>query len=144
MTLRAESHSRALDLPDAVELSVVLCDDDIITQLNTQWRDEDTPTDVLSFPMVEDISELMPGMPLGDIVISLPYAERTLEAKTHLARVAHELGEDPSTLNWDLVSEVEFLFIHGLLHLVGHDHLEEEDEREMKQEEVRLWRTSRA
>lgn len=141
---RAVYHCRALDLPDAIEISLVLCDNDTIQQLNAQWRQEDKATDVLSFPMFEDLSMLMPGMPLGDIVISLEYAQAMVEKQTHRDRVAQQLDVDPQSLSWQLEEEVEFLFIHGLLHLVGHDHLEPEDEAIMKQEEVRLWRTSHA
>ena len=135
---RSELHCRVLDLSDP-EISVVLCDDAFIQDLNNQWRGEDKATDVLSFPMVEDLDDLLPGMPLGDIIIDIEYAERLVAKGTHHQRVAGELGIDPDTLSWGLLDELEFLFIHGLLHLVGHDHAEPEEEAEMKAEERRLW-----
>lgn len=136
---RANSHCKALELPDKIELSLVLCGDDEIQELNAQWRQEDKATDVLSFPMVDDWDTFGEGMPLGDIVISLEYAERLALTDTHRARVAQELGVEAQALAWGLEQEVEFLFIHGLLHLVGHDHAEPEEEAEMKAEERRLW-----
>lgn len=111
--------------------------------MNAEWRGEDRPTDVLSFPMVEDVADLMPGMPLGDIVINLEYAARLLETAEHRARVAGELGVAPETLTWELEDEVEFLLIHGLLHLVGHDHAEPDEEAEMKAMERTLWEAGR-
>ena len=57
------------------ELSVVLCDDTYIADLNLEWRQKSGPTDVLSFPM----GDMPPGLPvrmLGDVIISLPTAER--------------------------------------------------------------------
>jgi len=117
----------------------VLCDDAFIQPLNLEWRGEDHATDVLSFPMFEPGEPVFPGMPLGDIVINLEYAERLVERATHRDRVAEELGVAPDALSWAFEDEVEFLFIHGLLHLVGHDHAEPEEEAEMKAEERRLW-----
>ena len=132
------SHFHALDLDDP-ELSILLTDDETIRRLNAEWRDEDSSTDVLSFPV-----DAAPGTPmgpeiLGDIVINLDYAERLVESREHHARVAEELGVDESDLDWSLEDEVHFLLIHGLLHLVGHGHLEPEDAREMKEAERRLW-----
>ena len=129
---------RALELQDP-ELSVLLTDNEHIQELNRQWRGEDVPTDVLSFPLYEP-DELTPDVPaLGDIVISLPYAERLTSSGEHRARVAEELDVSPDSLHWTLIHEVMFLFIHGLLHLVGHDHAEPEEEQHMKAEERRLW-----
>lgn len=124
--------------PDA-EISVVFCDDPFIQQLNAEWMNRDRPTDVLSFPLFDDASVAPPEAPLGDVVINLDYAERLVAEATHHARVADELGVPPSELAWDLFAEVEFLFIHGLLHLVGHDHATADEEARMKAEERRLW-----
>ncbi len=127
-----------MDLPE-VEIAVVLCDDDFIAQLNDTWRDEPRPTDVLSFPSYEHDQQIEAGTHLGDIIINLDYAERLVAKHTHRARVAEELGVEPESLDWSLHEEVEFLFIHGLLHLIGHDHAEPDEERAMKLEEKRLW-----
>lgn len=138
---RAESHFRALGLADP-ELSVVLTDDAHIQQLNAQWRDEDKPTDVLSFPLWEP-DELSPDVPaLGDIVISLEYAHRLVATETHKQRVAAELDVAPESLDWGLDDEVGFLLIHGLLHLVGYDHADPVEEAEMKDKERELWEAS--
>ena len=85
------------DEPDA-ELSLVLCSDAHIRELNRTWRDRDTATDVLSFPQDDPVV-------LGDLVISLEAAERQ----------AAERG-------WDRGTEVRILLVHGLLHLLGYDH----------------------
>jgi probable rRNA maturation factor len=86
------------------EVSVLLTDDRRMTELNTAYRDLPETTDVLSF--AQDDSEPFPfGDVLGDIVVSIPTAQRQAE------QAGHSLHE-----------EVEFLLIHGLVHLLGHDH----------------------
>ncbi len=84
-------------MPDDPEISVVLCDDPFIQELNAAYRGQDKPTDVLSF--AQDDPDL-----LGDIVISLPTAARQSQAA-----------------GWALENEIALLGIHGLLHLLGHD-----------------------
>lgn len=128
----------ALGLHDP-EVSVVLTDDEEIHGLNLQWRGEDKPTDVLSFPIYE--AEDLPEDPfaLGDIIISLPCAERMVATSEHRNRVAAELQVEPSSLHWGLEEEVLFLFLHGLLHLLGYDHGSPDEERLMKQKERELW-----
>ena len=133
---------RALDLTDP-ELSVLLTDDAEIRQLNADWRDVDKPTDVLSFPAQQpgpggDAPDI-----LGDIIINLDYAERLVDTREHHERVADELDVSPDDLDWSLADEVEFLLIHGLLHLVGYDHADPDDEHEMKAAERRLWEATR-
>jgi len=85
------------DEPDA-DLSLVLCDDAHVRELNRTWRGIDSATDVLSFPQDDPVV-------LGDLVISLETA----------ARQGAERG-------WDLGTEVRVLLVHGLLHLLGYDH----------------------
>lgn len=126
------------------ELSIVFTDDEQIQQLNAQWRGEDKPTDVLSFPLHEpfEFDETTPGAALGDIVISLPYAERITTEYAHRDRVAQNLGVPPDSIDWSLDDELDFLVIHGLLHLIGHDHAEPDEEAAMRDEERRLWEAS--
>ncbi|MGC6494324.1 MAG: rRNA maturation RNase YbeY [Myxococcota bacterium] len=107
----------SLDL-DQPLLSVVLCDDARISELNASWRQKDGPTDVLSFPQQE---YPVTGGILGDLVVSLDTA----------ARQAEELGHD-------LEVEVRVLCAHGLSHLMGHTHNGDEDREVMQAAEVQL------
>ncbi|MCK6503600.1 rRNA maturation RNase YbeY [Myxococcota bacterium] len=120
----AEAALAALGLR-AVELSVLLCDDEVIAPLNQDWRGVEGPTDVLSFAMDEgEELVLPPGIPrpLGDLVISVQTA----------ARQAAGLGHP-------LELELRVLVVHGLLHLLGHDHeTGDEDAAAMRAEEARL------
>lgn len=88
------------------EVSVLLTDDPHIKQLNRDYREIDASTDVLAFAMQEgeDYSGLNIHI-LGDVVISLETAERQAESASH-----------------SLEQEVEFLTVHGVLHLLGYDH----------------------
>ena len=120
---KAASHFLALGLTDP-ELSIVLTDDAHIQTLNAEWRGEDKATDVLSFPLWSR-EEYHDGVPaLGDVIISVEYAERLVAGPSHRKRVADSLGVPESDLRWGLEEEVDFLLIHGLLHLIGHDHAE--------------------
>jgi probable rRNA maturation factor len=105
---------RALDMADA-ELSVLLCDDATIHALNREYRGIDRATDVLAFAMGE--GQAMPQMAviLGDVVISLPTARRQAAAAGR-----------------DLLGEATMLLAHGLLHLLGFDHVTRAEERRMK------------
>lgn len=93
---------------EAAELSLVLCDDEAIRELNRRWRGKDEPTDVLSFP--QDPT----GPVLGDIVISLATAQR------QASQMGHSLHR-----------ELRVLLVHGLCHLRGHDHHEPEEKEAM-------------
>lgn len=93
-----------LGLPDA-ELSVLFIGDRAMRTLNLRYRGKNTTTDVLSFPLRGGrFPRIQPEM-LGDIVISVPAA----------ARQAGEAGHA-------LTVELERLLVHGLVHLLGHDH----------------------
>jgi probable rRNA maturation factor len=104
---------------ERVTLSLALVGDEAIRALNRQYRGKDYATDVLSFPMDEGA----PGEDrlLGDVVISLDTARR--QAADYDAPVQRELYR---------------LLIHGLLHLMGHDHVRAGERREMEREERRL------
>lgn len=120
LRLRATQALTALDLEQA-ELSLALVTDEEIKVLNGEWRDKPVPTDVLSFSLVEgDFSDHRAGM-LGDVVISVETA-------------AHQAKELEETLE----KTVTRLMIHGLLHLIGHDHEEDAEAEVMESEERRL------
>jgi probable rRNA maturation factor len=108
---RARRMLRALERESA-ELSIVLCDDVTIRELNRDYRERDAPTDVLAFPMGEgEGGDLQPDL-LGDVVISVDTARRQQKRPT-----LHE--------------ELTFLLAHGLLHLLGYDHATRAEERRM-------------
>jgi probable rRNA maturation factor len=111
---RGEKLLRALDHSGS-ELSIVLCSDEVIRELNRTYRERDESTDVLAFPM--DSPEPTTGLPamLGDIAVSLDTA----------ARQARSQGNS-------LLQEVSLLLIHGLLHLLGFDHQTAAQTREME------------
>lgn len=100
------------------ELCIKAVDEDTIAQLNAQWMEKEGPTDVLAFPM----DELRPGLVteepeegvLGDLVLCPTVAERQGEAAGH-----------------GTVAELELLTVHGILHLLGYDHAEPEEHKEM-------------
>jgi probable rRNA maturation factor len=100
------------------ELAILLVDEAAMEQLHVQWMDEPGPTDVLSFPM----DELRPGTEeeptpaglLGDVVLCPQVAGAQAEAAGH-----------------GLMDELKLLMAHGILHLLGFDHAEPEEEREM-------------
>ena len=103
------------------ELSVALVDDASIAELNGQYRAKPRPTDVLSFSLVEgDFADHRGGM-LGDVVISVETA-------------AVQAAERHRSLD----ETVARLLVHGVLHLIGHDHEEDDDARAMQAEERRL------
>lgn len=109
-----------MDVHPAAELSMVLVDSDTMADLHMRWMDLPGPTDVMSFPMDElepggrpDAPEPGPAM-LGDIVLCPPFAAEQAEKAGH--PVAHELA---------------LLTVHGMLHLLGYDHAEPDEEKEM-------------
>jgi probable rRNA maturation factor len=104
-------------------LSVSIVTDETIRTLNREHRGKDKPTDVLSFPLLEERDERTPEVErlLGDVVISADTARRQAEA-----------------YGAPLQREVERLLVHGLLHVVGHDHERIGDRKRMEGEERRL------
>lgn len=102
------------------ELSVLLCDDAFITDLNTRWRQKPEPTDVLSFAMGEG-EQIGDEDVLGDIVISTETAARQAAGLGHTLEV-----------------ELKVLLVHGLCHLLGYDHIEADDAVEMRALEAEL------
>lgn len=109
-----------LDVNPAAELSMVLLDTPAMADLHMRWMDLPGPTDVMSFPMDElepggrpDAPEPGPSM-LGDIVLCPDFAAKQAEAAGH-----------------SLAQELALLTVHGVLHLLGYDHAEPDEEREM-------------
>lgn len=102
----------------AAELAIMFVDETAMEALHIQWMDEPGPTDVLSFPMDElrpgTESEPTPAGLLGDIVIC-----PTVAAKQAL------------TAGHETINEVLLLATHGILHLLGFDHAEPEEEKDM-------------
>lgn len=100
---------------DEGELSVVLCDDAFIHPLNLQYRGKDKPTDVLSFSQREGEEADEDDPVLGDVVISLE------TAATQAAERGHGLDH-----------EARVLLVHGVLHLLGYDHEQDDEAEEME------------
>ena len=110
--------------PYETQVSLLLTDNEGIQVINKETRDIDAPTDVLSFPMFDNINDVMDisPLPLGDIVISL---ERAAVQAHHLCH--------------SLYHEVAFLTVHSTLHLLGYDHetsQEDEDDMFRRQKEI--------
>lgn len=115
--LAAEASLMYFDLShESVTISVV--DDSMIHKMNREFRAKDRPTDVLSFAAREGepIAQAKGFEFLGDIIISLETAKR--QANEYKQSVARELA---------------FLTIHGMLHLLGYDHMTPEEEQEMRE-----------
>lgn len=110
-------------IPEEAEVDLLFVDNEAIREMNLEYRDKDSATDVLSFPMyeadeeIDDEDEIL----FGDIVISLERAQEQCEEYGH-----------------SLEREVMYLLVHGLLHLAGYDHMEEEDKKEMRAQEEKL------
>ena len=116
--LLAEHVRESLRLHPLVDVGIIFVDEAPMTDLHVRWMDEPGPTDVLSFPM----DELRPGSDemlsaegvLGDVVICPQVAKRQAEVAGH-----------PE------INEILMLLTHGMLHLVGFDHAEPDEEKEM-------------
>ena len=104
------------------EVSVTLTNNDYIHQLNRKYRQIDRPTDVLSFALNESEEPDIENGPdinvLGDIILSVERAE-----------------EQAADYGHSLRREIAFLTVHGMLHLLGYDHMEEADRLEMEKEQ---------
>ena len=111
----------AMQVNPAAELSVMVVTTEVMTELHERWMDEPGPTDVMAFPMDElvdesrrpDAPEIGPAL-LGDVVLCPAFA----------AAQARKAGHG-------LADELALLTVHGVLHLLGYDHAEPEQEREM-------------
>ncbi|MBI3445936.1 MAG: rRNA maturation RNase YbeY [Magnetospirillum sp.] len=115
----------AVDLPEGVvELSMVLADDATVQALNRDWRGKDAPTNVLSFAALDDEdAPLVAGAPLllGDVILAF----ETCAAE---ARDQEKSLED----------HFSHLVVHGVLHLLGYDHMDDDEAAEMEELETTL------
>ncbi|WP_439614897.1 rRNA maturation RNase YbeY [Shinella sp.] len=105
----------------APEVSLVFTSDAEIRGINAEWRSQDKPTNVLSFPAFPLTPGKMPGPMLGDII----FAQETL------SREAGELGK-----SFD--DHLTHLLVHGFLHLFGYDHMEDDEAEKMEGLETRI------
>lgn len=118
-------------------VSVRLCDDEAIHAINRDYRGVDRATDVLSFPMVsypagvtagqadkllrQALDDELNACMLGDLIISVP----------HVLAQAEEYGHSPQR-------EAAYLLVHGICHLMGYDHMEDEEKRRMRAMEEKI------
>ena len=105
-----------------INLSILLSDNKNIKKLNKRFRNKNKPTDVLSFPFEEKLN-LKKNTYLGDIVISYEF-----------------MNKPKSLSNLDFKNKVTKIFIHGYLHLLGHDHIKLKDFKKMNQEEEKIYK----
>lgn len=121
----------------ACAASIRLCDDAAIHEINREFREVDRATDVLSFPTVNypagvtagqadrllrrELDDELNACMLGDLILSVP----------HVLAQAQEYGHSPER-------ECAYLLVHGLCHLMGYDHIEEEDKRKMRAMEEKI------
>lgn len=106
------------------EVTVTLTNDKSIKVLNRDYREKDKPTNVLSFPMWDNMSEIPNGagaIPLGDIIIAFETIKR-------------EAIEQEKTL----ADHFTHMLIHGFLHLLGYDHMNETDATAMESLEIKI------
>ena len=108
---------------ERAEISLTLVSLEEIRELNRDYRDVDRETDVLSFPQFECVEDMpeFGELCLGDVVICLDKVEEQ----------AKEFGHS-------FERELVYLFVHSLLHLLGYDHMEEEEKKEMRQREEQV------
>ncbi|MBQ3484580.1 MAG: cytidine deaminase [Clostridia bacterium] len=118
-------------------VSIRLCDDEVIHEINREFREVDRATDVLSFPTVNypvgmtakdadrllkrEFDDELDACMLGDLILSVP----------HVLAQAEEYGHTPER-------EAAYLIVHGLCHLMGYDHIEEDDKRRMRAMEEKI------
>lgn len=113
---------KILDIDNKLALSLTICQNEYIAKLNKEYRNIDKETDVLSFAIEDDSDEddlldmidLLGVREIGDIIINIDRVKSQANDYGHSER-----------------REVCFLFTHGLLHLLGYDHCEKQDEEEM-------------
>lgn len=115
--------ARHLALPEAIEteVSVTFADDATVAEANRAWRGKDRPTNILSFPMVQLEPGERPGPLAGDLLLAFETVAR--ESVAEEKPLADHLGH---------------LLVHGFLHLMGYDHIEDDDAAAMEAAEVAI------
>ena len=105
---------------ERTEISVTFVEAEVIRELNRDYRENDMVTDVLSFPQFDDLNDIpdFGEICLGDVVICKDRAEEQAEEFGH-----------------SFEREIIYLFTHSILHLLGYDHMEEEEKKEMRARE---------
>jgi probable rRNA maturation factor len=113
-------HERA---PDGSMIDITLTDDEAQRTLNRTWRDKDSPTNVLAFPAADPGSPAPPGAPLllGDVVLAFE-------------TVSREAAEQAKPL----ADHLRHLVVHGVLHLLGDDHVDDRDAAAMEAKEIAI------
>jgi probable rRNA maturation factor len=114
--------AKRFSLAENIEVSITLADDILMRQLNKEYRDQDESTDVLSFAFRENEMPSVPGLELlGEIVLSL-----------------EQVKKQASEQKYSFLEELALLVVHGYLHLLGYDHLVENEAREMRKIEKEI------
>ena len=116
-TRLAKKTFKILSLNDNIVCSVTFVDVDTIHKINKEYRNIDRPTDVISFAFLDDKNEIIKGnipLDIGEMYICYQVAD-----------------ENRKNYNNSIEREICFLFVHGLLHLLGYDHMKKEDEEVM-------------
>ena len=114
---------KELDIQDDLELSVIFVDDKRIHEINREYRQIDRSTDVISFALEDSEQYYIEGMPreIGDIFISIDHAKMQAEEYGH-----------------SFEREFAYMIVHGFYHLMGYDHIKEDDKKVMREKEEKV------
>ncbi len=115
---------------DRLEVSVTITDEETIQAINAEFRNIDKVTDVLSFPQYNDTEEVTAELEKTDAEISIPLGDVVICYK-RACEQALEYGNS-------VEREITYLFVHSMMHLLGYDHMEEEERRVMRTHEERV------
>lgn len=141
------------DHPSPIEVNIKLSDNDEVQALNREWRDKDKPTNVLSFPMLDDLElhsfrhpregggptpDLLALATVPGMVSRLRGNDEEMELLIGDIILAYGVCEvEAAEKGVPLAHHATHLVIHGMLHLLGHDHIEDEDAEAMEALEVK-------
>ncbi|MEX6508853.1 rRNA maturation RNase YbeY [Jiella sp. M17.18] len=120
-TFDAAAARLALPVSLTSEISVTLADDATVRGVNAEWREKDKPTNILSFPMADLGPGDLPGPLMGDLILAYE-------------TVAREAAEEGKAFS----DHLRHLLVHGFLHLMGFDHVDEDEAAAMEAEEVAI------